>query len=148
MPFTWIRPEALEFPLTYLNFETLDSNGEDQVKYRVEDLPENRFKDVISLMRDKHLVDEPMYSSKRVLDCPQSISEMIENWKNMLRQNISLVCYKEGSDEIIAVNVLGVVSEVEFDSPHNVSFLKNYVNNYKLFLCIFCVFSVPRKKLG
>jgi hypothetical protein len=126
MPFTWKRSESVDFPKTYLNFQALDLESENQVQYFVEDLQQCRFKDVISIMSDQHLKDEPMYSSKGVLDCPQSLQEMIGNWENMLQQGISLVCYKEGSDEIIAVNVLGVVSEIEFDSPHNVSFNKQF----------------------
>lgn len=122
MPFSWKRPENIEFPISFSNFLASDLDGENKVNYRIEDLQEDRFKDVLTIMRDLHLIDEAMYSSKGVRDCPQSLQEMVENWENMLRQNISLVCYKDGSDEIIAVNVLGVVTEAEFDAPHNVSF--------------------------
>jgi hypothetical protein len=120
MPFTWSRPENIEFPLIYSHFQALNSDGEGLTSYRVEDLQENRYDEVVKLLCEKHLRDESMYSSKKVLDCPQSMKEMKENWRNMLSQKISLVCYKEGSDEIIAVNVLGVVTETEFDAPHNV----------------------------
>lgn len=126
MPFAWKRSESVDFPKTYLKFQALDSDGESQVQYCVEDLQQCRFKDVISIMSCKHLKDEPVYSSKGVLDCPLSLQEMIENWNNTLQQGISLVCYKEGSDEIVAVNVLGVVSEIEFDSPHNVSYYEEF----------------------
>lgn len=50
-----------------------------------------------------------------------SVQEMIENLYAMLNQHISLVCYKEGSDEIVAVNILGVITETESDAPHKVS---------------------------
>jgi hypothetical protein len=120
MLFSWVRPESAEFPLNYSNFQALDDDGESTTNYRIEDLQQNRFDEVIKLMSEKHLRDEPMYSSKKVSDCPQSMKEMTENWRNMLNQKVSLVCYKEGSDEIIAVNVLGVVTEAEADAPHNV----------------------------
>ena len=141
MPYTWTRPENLDFPLTYLNFQSQDEEVEYIVNYRVEDLQENRFDEVLSILSDLHLQEESMYSSKKVVECPQSMREMIENWKNMLRQKISLVCYKEGSDEIVAVNILGVTTEVEFDVPHNVSyeFCKNFTDLF---------FSVYGKAVG
>ena len=110
----------MDFPLTYLNFTSRDDGDENFVNYRIEDLQEDRFDEVIGILSGLHLREEPMYSSKKVLECSQSMKEMTDNWKNMLEQKVSLVCYKEGSDEIVAVNVLGVVTEAEFDVPHTV----------------------------
>jgi uncharacterized protein (DUF2344 family) len=101
-------------------FSALNIDKIDKVSYQIEDLQEDRYDEVIVIMKDKHLVDEPMYSSKGVREDPQSLNEMIENWRNMLKQNISLVCFEEGSNEIVAVNILGVVTETEFDQPHKV----------------------------
>lgn len=132
----------MEFPLSYLKFSALDSSGFENVTYTIQDLTRDRYEEVVGIMKDKHLVDEPMYSSKGIREDPTSFSEMISNWRNMLEQNISIVCYKENSDEIIAVNVLGVVTEKEFDAPHSVKrgeiFLKRE---------LICYFSVSRKRL-
>lgn len=118
MSYSWSRPENVDFPLTYSRFQALDCESDERlVEYRIEDLQEDRFEDAVNIIRDKHLIDEPMKSSKGVRDCPISVQEMIENLWNMLRQNISLVCYKEGSDEIVAVNILGVITEAESDAP-------------------------------
>jgi len=120
--YSWSRPENIEFPQIYSRFVALDCDSEDKVvEYRVEDLQEDRFEDAVTIIRDKHLMDEPMKSSKGVRDCPVSVQEMIENLWNMLRQKISLVCYRKGSDEIVAVNILGVITETESDAPLNVS---------------------------
>lgn len=120
--YSWSRPKNIEFPQTYSRFQALDCNSEhDLVEYRIEDLQEHRFEDAVNIIRDKHLIDEPMKSSKGVRDCPISVLEMTENLWSMLRQNISLVCYKAGSDEIVAVNILGVMTENESDTQHNVS---------------------------
>lgn len=118
MVFIWKRSVIEKFSLIYHEF-SLSNNGE-QKKYRIEDLQRDRFEEVLKLMREKHLIDEPMYSSKGVRDDPVSFQEMTENWQNMLNQKISLVCFEEESDSIIAINVLGVVTEEEFDRPHNV----------------------------
>lgn len=126
MPFSWVRPESVKIPTVFAKFRAPNSEG-DEVLYKIEDLQENRFDDVIEIMKNKHLSDEPMYSSKGIREDPISFQEMISNWQNMLQQKISLVCYKEGnsdkenSEEIVAVNILGVVTEGEFDAPHNVN---------------------------
>lgn len=125
MPFSWIRPESVEFPQVYCEFQVQDRNVGDKVNtFVIQDLEENRFEEVIEIMKDKHILEEPMYSSKGVRDCPVSLGEMICNWKNMLNQKVSIVCYSKDDDNknIVAVNVIGVVTETEFDSPHNVSF--------------------------
>lgn len=113
MSFIWTRPKNLSFPLSYLKFSAKDSDGLTLKEYRIEDLKRNRFEEVLEIMKEKHLVDEPMYSSKGILSDPVSYREMIENWKKMLDQNISLVCFKDGSDEIVAVNILGVITVEE-----------------------------------
>jgi len=135
MPFSWRRPQSVEFPLSYLKFSALDSGGFENATYTVQDLSRDRYEEVVGIMKDKHLVDEPMYSSKGIREDPTSFNEMVSNWKNMLEQNISIVCYKENSDEIIAVNVLGVVTEKEFDAPHSYQGKGwSEVNNVKKFL--------------
>ena len=124
MPFSWRRLKSLNFPLIYSKFNSLDSSGFKKVVYRIEDLKSDRFEEVISIMKNKHLAEEPMYSSKGIPNEPTSLQEMINNWTNMLDQGISLVCFEEGSDEIVAVNILGVVTETEFDAPHSVKNFK------------------------
>lgn len=122
--YSWTRPENVPFPQTYSRFQALDCDSEhDLVEYRIEDLQEQRFEDAVNIIREKHLIDEPMKSSKGVRDCPISVQEMTENLWNMLRQNISLVCFKADSDEIVAVNILGVMTENESDTPHTVSII-------------------------
>lgn len=121
MPYSWSRPENLEYPLTYSRFKALDCDSIEQfVEYRIEDLQPDRFEDAVNIIRDKHLIDEPMKSSKNLRDCPVSVQEMTENLWAILRQNISLVCFKEGSEEIVAVNILGVITEAESDAPMEV----------------------------
>lgn len=122
MIYSWTRPESLTYPMIYATFRALDSkDGGDLVEYRIQDLPEERFEDAVAIIKDKHLIDEPMKSSKGVRDCPVSVQEMVEYLRNLLQQKISLVCYKEGSDEIVAVNILGVMTEIENNKTHKVS---------------------------
>lgn len=137
MEYSWTRPENVGFPLTYSRFQALDCLNEERlVEYRIEDLQESRFEDAVNIIRDKHLIDEPMKSSKGVRDCPISVQEMTDNLWSMLRQNISLVCYKEGSDEIVAVNILGVITEAESDIPIKVRKRKCWLRSGAYFCCL------------
>lgn len=123
MSFVWKRPSSVSSPLDYIKFQALDSANANKVTYTIRDLERDRFDDVLTIMKDKHLLDEPMYLSKGCKDDLISFQEMVGNWTNMLNQHVSLVCFEEGSDEIVAVNILGVVTEKEFDAPHNVSLI-------------------------
>jgi hypothetical protein len=122
MIYSWTRPEDVAYPITYATFHALDIDeiGE-LVEYRIQDLPEERFEDAVAIIKDKHLIDEPMKSSKGVRDCPVSVQEMVEYLRSYLQQKISLVCFKAGSDEIVAVNILGVMTEAENNKTHKVS---------------------------
>lgn len=131
------------FPEVIRTFEVPARDG-DRKKYRLEILQADRFEEVLDIMKDKHLLDEPMYSSKGVRHEPVSLQEMIGNWKNMLAQNISLICFEEGSTDIVAVNILGVVTEAEFKAEHTVS------NDCTiLFQTLTChLFKVSRQRMG
>lgn len=122
MPLSWIRSESVEFPQVYSEFQ-VQVQDDVNVTLVIADLEASRFEEVIGIMKDKHILEEPMYSSKGVRDCPVSLSEMICNWRNMLNQRVSLVCYRKDDENknIIAVNVIGVINETEFDTPHCVS---------------------------
>lgn len=123
MPYSWLRPNKNEFSQIYSKFTIRDEESEEEMQLVIQDLEENRYEEVLKIMQDKHIREEPMYSSKGCRDCEVSFSEMTENWRNMLNQNVSLVCYQEGDDskKIVAVNVLGIVTESEFDAPHKVN---------------------------
>lgn len=39
-------------------------------------------------------------------------------WRSLLKQHIALVCFKEGSDEIIGLNLVGIVLKEEKDEKY------------------------------
>lgn len=61
----WTRPlEIVPYPNIWHEFEAKESrNSEKLVKYRIQDLPEDRFDDAIKHMIDHYLVDEPLSNS-------------------------------------------------------------------------------------
>lgn len=61
----WVRPlDKVPFPNVWLEFEARESKNSDKlIKYRIQDLPEDRFDDAIQHMKDYYLADEPLSKS-------------------------------------------------------------------------------------
>lgn len=59
MVFSWRRPKNIPFPSVWLTFNEKDLNSNNLVKYRVEDLPLDRFDDAIQHMTVNFLADAP-----------------------------------------------------------------------------------------
>lgn len=102
----WKRPPCAKQSLIYSMFEAFDSFGE-RLCYKIEDLQEDRFEEVLKLLTENFIRDDPMMSSKRVKEDSQSVEELNEYWRKLLNQKISLVCFEETSSEIVGVSLLG-----------------------------------------
>lgn len=136
MGFSWKRPEDVPFPSVWLTFKAKDLNSENLVEYRVQDLPVNRYDEAIDHMCSNFLVDEPMSKSlgklyyiwywnitngnnehkfkiKGVANDENSVKEVCDFWKLMIQQKIVLACFKEGSDEIIGLNIVAIILKEE-----------------------------------
>lgn len=50
---------------------------------------------------------------KGVLNYPEAVGDFLMLWKIMIKQKMALVCFKEGSDEIIGLNMNFVESKDE-----------------------------------
>jgi GNAT superfamily N-acetyltransferase len=117
MPLSWSRPANVEFPKVWQEFEANDLDGS-IIKYRVQDLPEDRFHEAIYFMQRYHMESEVL-RVKRIRNDPVSFREITEKWWDCLRQKVTLVCFKENSNEIVGLNVLGIVTQDEANTPHH-----------------------------
>ncbi|XP_055684399.1 uncharacterized protein LOC129790736 [Lutzomyia longipalpis] len=116
----WKRPESVPFPSIWRRFKAKDVNTGELVNYYVQDLPEDRYEEAVQLLVQHFLHDEPMCKAGGAADEPQSIEGFSNAWRAILQDKISLVCFKEGSDEIVGVNVLKLCSKgVEEGIPEN-----------------------------
>lgn len=61
----WSRPfDIVPYPNVWLEFKAKESKTSDKmVKYRIQDLPVDRFDDAIQHMRENFLEDEPLSKS-------------------------------------------------------------------------------------
>lgn len=128
----WIRPlDVVPYPNVWLEFEAKESKFSGKlVKYRIQDLPENRFHDAVQHMNEYYLVDEPLSKSigKQRMWYKFDLVELIETilfsltpdghldenyiadyarlWRGAIAQKTTLVCFRDGYDEIVGLNVL------------------------------------------
>ncbi|KAG4077576.1 hypothetical protein HA402_003003 [Bradysia odoriphaga] len=105
MPFSWKRPVSLEYPKVWRRFSVAGEN------YVIQDLPESMNDEAIHFMKVYYHVSEPLTLAYRLhenlffLDYCDSLFR-----SRILKQKAALVCLKEGSDEIIGLNMNYVVN--------------------------------------
>ncbi|XP_050070948.1 uncharacterized protein LOC126558906 [Anopheles maculipalpis] len=106
----WERPENVPYPNVWWTFDAPDPDREDGalVTYRVEDLTEDRFEDAIKLYTEHFLDDEPLCSYGRVRHYKLSYEEIVKFWMHVFSEKMTIVCYKEGSKELVGANLLAV----------------------------------------
>ncbi|XP_063701268.1 uncharacterized protein LOC134831466 [Culicoides brevitarsis] len=119
--FRWKRPHVEDsFPRVYARFQAKDSESEDLVEYWIQDLPMERYADAIAFMtHEQYLGEETFAKGKDVLEDPEAVEEFSQLYQILLNEKLSIVCFKEGSDEIVALNILFALdtSEQDFQLP-------------------------------
>ncbi|XP_053681713.1 uncharacterized protein LOC128732481 [Sabethes cyaneus] len=110
---SWTRPVDVSHPRVWHTFEARDPNGNRLVRYRVQDLPDDRVDEAIEHMKTFFLRDEPMCSSVGLDKDPVALEEFSQMWQTIAKQRVAIVCFREGSDEIVGLNMLTVVSRSE-----------------------------------
>ncbi|XP_058456545.1 uncharacterized protein LOC131433939 [Malaya genurostris] len=104
----WTRPPQSPVPTVWHTFKAKDSDCDRTVVYRVQDLTEDRYDDMIQHFLDHFIEEEPISVSKGISKDESARDEMIKLWRAALKEQMTLVCYKEGSDEIIGANIVVV----------------------------------------
>ncbi|XP_037044815.1 uncharacterized protein LOC119080511 [Bradysia coprophila] len=105
MPLSWKRPVSSEYPKVWHRFSAAGEN------FVIQDLPESMNEEAIHFMKVYYHVSEPLTVSYRLhenlffLDYCDSLFRWM-----ILKQKAALVCLKEGSDEIIGLNMNYVVN--------------------------------------
>ncbi|XP_058456513.1 uncharacterized protein LOC131433912 [Malaya genurostris] len=102
----WTRPPQPPVPTVWHTFKAKDVDSDQQVVYRVQDLTEDRYEDLIQLFLDHFLEDEPIAVSKGITKNSPFCENMIKLWTGAIKEQMTIVCYKEGSDEIVGANMI------------------------------------------
>jgi hypothetical protein len=102
------RPAELAFPLVYHTFRAKDKESDETVEYRIQDIPESDFERAIALMARDYSPEESFSRCRGVVNEPDAFAEIQGIWRTLLGEKLSIACYKEGSDDIVGVNILAV----------------------------------------
>lgn len=106
----FVRPQSATYPSVYHIFQARDLHSNKEIEYRVEDFPRHRYEEGIQYMVQNFFEHEVMGKTRKIKSDRQAVKEISQFWREMLPRGFSIACFKENSDEIIAMNVLNVVS--------------------------------------
>ncbi|XP_065079162.1 uncharacterized protein LOC135702089 [Ochlerotatus camptorhynchus] len=107
----WKRSADVPFPKVWHRFQAKAPDSDLLVWYSVQDLPVERFQDAVQHMKRHFARDEQLNKAKGLENDSVGMEEVVQLWKVMLPERLSLVCFREGSDEIVGVNVLAVATK-------------------------------------
>lgn len=116
------RPKHLEFPKVYHTFQAKDVDSDNLVTYRVQNLPVEYYERALELMKNYQLPEETLAASKKLLESEEAVEMCKFFIGEVLLEKLSLACFKEGCDELVAVNVMVVDVqgyEEEINVRHN-----------------------------
>lgn len=111
----WTRSAKVPYPAVWHRFQAKAPDSNEMICYTVEDLTEERYGDAIQHMCDHFTRDELMNQAKRLARDLVAMNDVVTLWKSMLPDRLSLICFRETSDEVVGVNILDVVSKFDKD---------------------------------
>lgn len=143
----WKRPETLEYPKIWHTFKARDLDSDKLVEYRIQDLPLDRIDDAFEHMFAYYVREEPIgqvlgkstaiiiqikrFYSKYLfgdgVKDPKHLEDYKSSWQPMIEQKLPLVCFKAGSDEIVGMNMLFVITKED-------TYLENLYKSVGLYL--------------
>ena len=105
----FVRPHTMSYPTVYHTFQARDLDKK-FVEYRFQDFPKDRYDEGIQFMIDHFFDREPMAATRKVSSDAIAVEECSQIWRESLAKGLSIACFKQNSDEIIAMNILLVSS--------------------------------------
>lgn len=114
------RPESLSFPQVYYKFKAKDNKSEKIVEYIVQDLPFEITEDVVSLMLNHYITDEPIGQAFDISNKQETINTYVEFWRETIKEKLSIACFKTGGCfEFVGANLLVVNSKDDSDEDES-----------------------------
>jgi hypothetical protein len=105
------RPENLAFPTIYYTFKAKDKNSDEIIEYKIQDVPEDFYEKAIDFFIEQFIGEENFCVAKKISERPVGRQELCDIWRETFKRKFSIACFRsDGSDEIVALNVLDVFS--------------------------------------
>ncbi|XP_031618845.1 uncharacterized protein LOC116337975 [Contarinia nasturtii] len=127
MYLSWNRPESSEYPKIWHTFTV---SGE---KYHIQDLPPSITEKALQFMKENS-IDEPLAAAYKIYEDEVVFDQMEVQWRSVIEQKAVLVCFKEGSDEIVGINMNYVLSIYDHILMSPIAVIKKRLRNvYSMF---------------
>lgn len=99
----WKRSNDLKFPQIYHKFMR------DDVEYRIEDIPEERYVEACEFMLKHFVPFEPKLVSRNGKDDPLVLEDYFNKYMSGIKQKVSVACLKANSNDFIGISILEVL---------------------------------------
>lgn len=140
----FIRPKAINYPSIYHTFQARDLQSNKLVEYRVQDFPRDRYEEGVQFMIQNFFEHEAMGKTRRIKSDRIAVSEVSQFWREMLAKGFSIACFKQDSDDLVAMNVLDVSS---IDDVKLVGKVQTFLSKSSKFCLCLVFFEVSISKL-
>lgn len=124
------RPKSLKSPTIYHTFKARDLHSNKEIEYRVQDFPEDRFEQGVQYMVQNFFEHEVMGKTRKIKSDRNAVMEISAFWRKEMAKKVSFVCFKEGCDDIIGMNIMAVKNKNDKAEILGVSLNKKKILNY------------------
>jgi len=112
----WQRPLGLKFPALYYKFVTTDCKSDRLVEYKIQDIPADRHHEACEFMVKHFVSHEPKIVARNGHNDPLVVEDYYTKFMLGIKQQVSVACFKRGSNEFVAVNILEVLGRNDDNS--------------------------------
>ena len=105
------RPTTLKIPTIYHTFKARDLHSNKDIEYRVQDFPEDRFEEGVQYMIQNFFEHEVMGKTRKIKSDRNAVLEISAFFRGEIAKKLSFVCFKDGCDDIIGMNIMAVKSK-------------------------------------
>ena len=95
-------------------------------KYCFQDLTENYYDRAVEFMIKNQVKEETFHKSLNLCENPNAVRAIRSFYQDVFKEKTSLVCFKNGSNEIISVNALFVKTK-NYKEDNTVRFYEDYI---------------------
>ncbi|KAI4500451.1 hypothetical protein M0802_004413 [Mischocyttarus mexicanus] len=104
-------PGPIQIWKTIDGFKTVGDESK-SVRIVIQEIPEDRYEDILDHMCTYFIVDEPCCSCVKIIEDPSAVKEFRDVWRIILKQGLSIGAFVEdpkgGKPEIAGTNIIGI----------------------------------------
>ena len=112
-------------PQVYVKFVANSTEIENSEEFCIQDLTEEFYEEAAEFMVANHAKGAVMHRAARTFATKSGLENVMERYRNLLREKTSLICLKLDTQEIVGVNALTVKTKENLIKPDVSFFLSN-----------------------